>query len=90
MGTPNGIALKIILAIACPFLLAVIGYISMGAVTAVDAAEVRQIVQDKFAPLDENQKKIYLEVREQSREIKALNDKMTKALTILDRIDKKR
>ena len=89
MKTPNG-TFKIMLAIGCPFLLAVIGYVSMSAVTSVDAAEVRQIVQDKFDPLSENQKSLHSEVRELSGEIKVLNNKMTKALTILDRIDKKR
>ena len=78
------------LAIGGPFLLAVIGYVSMSAVTSVDAAEVRQIVQDKFDPLHENQKEMRLELREQSKKIDLLNENQTKALTILDRIDKKR
>ena len=89
MKTPNG-SFKIMLAIGGPFLLAVIGYVSMSAVTSVDAAEVRQIVQDKFDPLHENQKEMRLELREQSKKIDLLNENQTKALTILDRIDKKR
>ena len=89
MKTPNG-TFKIMLAIGGPFLLAVIGYVSMSAVTSVDAAEVRQIVQDKFDPLHENQKEMRLELREQSKKIDLLNENQTKALTILDRIDKKR
>jgi len=85
----NGPVLKIAVAAIGAIVLGAGGYAATRAVTSVNELEVRVLITDKLDPIRENQKEMRLELREQSQKIDSLNEKQTKALTILDLIEKK-
>ena len=85
----NGHILKIGALIIGAIVLWAGSFAASRAVTSMSEPEVRVLIDDKIIPVREAQQEMKQELREQSKKIDSLNEKQTKALTILDLIEKK-